>query len=133
MPSPAGLSLTPEQKAEHDRRNVSQSIRGIMAWLNPQASARDDMDALNVIYTEIEKLKTPPAFIEGQLRRQSNGRWLLSQQGDAEFSSGSCLEVWNGKEWVATRIEHSRDRGGYYRIDGGPLCDGDWVRVRRGT
>jgi hypothetical protein len=125
-----GFPRTDEEKAAHHARNLSQGIRGILAWLNPQAPTLDDMEALNLIYAEIEKMKAPP-FVEGQLRRQSNGRWLLSQAGDLELTSGSCLEVWTGNAWTATRIEHSRERGGYYRIDGGPLLDGDHVRVPR--
>lgn len=130
MSSPLRFPATDAEKAAHNARNVSQSIRGIMCWLDPQASARDDMEALQRIYDAIERIKAP-AYIEGQLRRQSNGRWLLSQQGDAEFSSGSCLEIWDAQAqaWIPTRIEHSRERGGYYRTDGGPLRDGDWVRI----
>lgn len=112
-------------------RGVSRAILNLYVQVCPNMAYTDDLQALENIRTAFDDLKNPE-YTEGQLRRQSNGRWLLSQQRDVEFSSGSILEVWVVDKWVPTRIEHSREKGGYYRIDGGPLLDGDWVRVSRG-
>lgn len=111
-------------------RGVSKAILNLYVQVCPNMVYTDDLQALENIRTAFEDLKRS-TYIEGQLRRQSNGRWLLSQQGDHEFTSGSPIEIWSGHNWLATRIEHAGPAGGYYAVNGMQLKDGDWVRVPR--
>lgn len=112
-------------------RGVSKAILNLYVQVCPNMVYTDDLQALENIRDAFERMKRPK-HIEGQLRRQSNGRWLLSQQGDLEITSGSVLEIWSGNNWLPITIEHDRAAGGYYATNGMPLKDGDWVRVSRG-
>jgi hypothetical protein len=111
-------------------RGVSRAVLNLYMQVCPNMVYTDDLQALENIRAAFEALKRP-AYTEGQLRRQSNGRWLLSQQGDFEFTSGSPVEIWDGENWEKTSIEHAGSKGGYYAVNGMPLKDGSWIRIPR--
>jgi hypothetical protein len=61
----------------------------------------------------------------GILRMQPSGRWAVCRPGQdpVEIASGELFRVEVGGELQLTRMEYSRDRGGYYSIDGYELRD----------
>jgi hypothetical protein len=62
----------------------------------------------------------------GILRMQPSGRWAVCRPGHepVEITSGELFRVEVAGELQLTRMEYSRDRGGYYSIDGYELRDG---------
>ncbi|MBM7716006.1 hypothetical protein JOC94_003017 [Bacillus thermophilus] len=72
-------------------------------------------------------------FIEGYLKKKSNGRYAI---GEYELSSGSSLDIWvededskAGGYYLFTRLEH---RGDYYAFDKPSLeLEGRKARIRR--
>lgn len=107
-------------------------VKGNIASRFTLQDLQHELSRIQELRLRAEHLLSRDAYIEGQLRRQATGRWMLSQDGDHQYVSGSPIEIYQNAAWVTTTIEHSK-RGGYYRADGGPLNEGDWVRVPRGV
>ncbi len=64
-------------------------------------------------------------MIQGQLRKQENGRYAVYY----ELTSGDCVEVLIDGHWEKTSVESSR--GDYYLTNGHPI-DGATVRINAG-
>jgi hypothetical protein len=62
-------------------------------------------------------------MIQGQLRKQENGRYAVYY----ELTSGDSVEVLIDGRWESTSVESSR--GEYYLTNGHPI-DGAVVRIK---